>query len=134
VLHLPAIYDAAVRSSWVHVLLHAGFLATALLFWTPLLAPEPLAHRMSAAGKLAYLLLAMPAMAVVGVVLNTSATVVYSPYAAQAHALGDQQLAGALMWVGGGTVIGTAFLLCGWQALVAEERRAVAREARGGHA
>jgi cytochrome c oxidase assembly factor CtaG len=73
-------------------------------------------------------------MAVVGVVLASAATSVYPHYATGAHALADQQLAGALMWIGGGTVLGAAFLACGWQALVAEERRAVAREARGGHA
>jgi cytochrome c oxidase assembly factor CtaG len=135
-VHLPALYDASVRNGWVHAVVHALFFASALLFWTPLLAPEPLAHRMSAPAKLAYLLLAMPAMAVVGVVLNSSAGVVYSPYAASARqlgisALGDQQLAGALMWVGGGTVLGLAFLACGWQALLAEEKRQLAREARG---
>jgi putative membrane protein len=129
-LHIPAVYDAAVRSDWVHVLVHAAFLASALVFWTPLLAPEPLAHRMSAVGKLAYLILAMPAMAVVGVVLNSSASPVYAVYPDVA----DQQLAGALMWIGGGTVIGVAFLLCGWHALMAEERRTLAREARGGGA
>ena len=138
-LHVPAIYDASVRDAWVHAGVHALFLAAALLFWTPLLAPEPLGHRMSPPAKLAYLLLAMPAMAVVGVVLNNNAGVVYAPYATSAQKLGisalaDQQLGGALMWVGGGTVLGLAFLLCGWRALLAEERSQVAREARGGGA
>jgi cytochrome c oxidase assembly factor CtaG len=135
-VHVPAVYDASVRDAWVHAGVHSLFLASALLFWTPLLAPEPVGHRMSPPARLAYLLLAMPAMAIVGVVLNTSAGVIYSPYASSARQLGisalaDQQLAGALMWVGGGTVLGIAFLACGWQALVAEERRQVAREARG---
>jgi putative copper resistance protein D len=138
-LHVPGVYDASVRDAWVHAGVHALFLASALLFWTPLLAPEPLRHRMSPPAKLAYLLLAMPAMAIVGVVLNNSPGIVYVPYAASAQTLGisafaDQQLAGALMWVGGGTVLGLAFLLCGWRALLAEERRQVAREARGGGA
>jgi putative membrane protein len=130
VLHLPAVYDAAVRSDWIHVLVHAAFLATGLVFWTPLLAPEPLAHRMSPLAKLLYLLLAMPAMAVVGVVMNSSAGAIYAAYPDVA----DQQLAGALMWIGGGTVLGGAFLICGWLALMAEERRALARDARGGRA
>jgi putative membrane protein len=129
-LHLPAVYDAAVRSDWIHALVHAAFLATALIFWTPLLAPEPLARRMSATAKLVYLILAMPAMAVVGVVMNSSSGAIYSAYPDVA----DQQLAGALMWIGGGTVLGAAFLVCGWLALLAEERRAIAREMRGGSA
>jgi putative copper resistance protein D len=138
-LHVPAIYDASVRDAWIHACVHVVFLASALLFWTPLLAPEPLGHRMSPPAKLAYLLLAMPAMAIVGVVLNNNAGAVYQPYASAAQQLGisalaDQQLAGALMWVGGGTVLGLAFLLCGWHALLAEERSQVAREARGGGA
>jgi putative membrane protein len=135
-VHVPAIYDASVRDPWIHAAVHALFLTTALLFWTPLLAPEPVGHRMSPPAKLAYLLLAMPAMAIVGVVLDTTTGVVYSPYASSARglgisALGDQHLAGALMWIGGGTVLGIAFLACGWHALVVEERRQVAREARG---
>jgi putative membrane protein len=91
---------------------------------------------MSPMGKLLYLLLAMPAMALVGVALSTTADLVYQPYASTAPAgispLDDQRLAGALMWLGGGGVVAAAFLACGWRALVAEERRALAREARGG--
>jgi putative membrane protein len=136
-LHVPAVYEASLRQPWLHAAVHSAFLASALLFWTPLLAPAPLAHRLSPAGKLAYVVLAMPAMAAVGVVLATGSGVAYEPYVAAGRALGvsalsDQRLAGALMWIGGAAVLGAAFFACGWQALVAEERRALAREARTG--
>jgi putative copper resistance protein D len=135
-LHVPAVYDASIRDPWLHAGAHAAFLTAALLFWTPLLAPEPLAHRLSAAGRLAYVLLAMPAMAVVGVGLSTAGSVVYAPYERTTQALGlsplaDQHLAGGLMWIAGALVLGVAFVASGWQALLAEERRAIAREARG---
>jgi cytochrome c oxidase assembly factor CtaG len=136
-MHVPAVYEAALASPWAHAGIHAIFLAAAILFWTPLLAPEPLSHRLSAMGKLVYILLAMPAMAIVGVALNTSGSPAYDHYADTARSLGvsavaDQQLAGALMWIAGGVGLGAAFVACGWRALAAEERRAVAREARTG--
>ena len=39
VWHAPVLFDAAVAHEGVHIVQHASFLATALLFWWSVLAP-----------------------------------------------------------------------------------------------
>lgn len=137
--HIPTFYDLALRSPAVHVAEHALYLVTALVFWAPLVGSEPLTHRPSPMARVLYLLLAMPPMALVGVVLLTADHAVYPPYADAARALGgsvvaDQQLAGTIMWVGGKLVLVAAVLTIGWSALVGEERRQAARDRHVGAA
>jgi len=131
--HVPVVYELALRSPVAHVAEHALYVATALLFWAPLVGSEPLPHRPSPAARVLWLLLAMPPMALVGVALLTTDSVAYAPYADSARALGgsavaDQHLAGTIMWVGGKLVLVAAVLVVGWAALVREERQQTARE------
>jgi cytochrome c oxidase assembly factor CtaG len=132
--HLTGIYELALRHPAVHAAEHLAYLATAMLFWLPLLAPEPLPHRLGPLGRLIYLLAAMPAMAFVGVVLAGGDAVRYPAYVAPARALGisavaDQHAAGMLMWVGGSLLAAGLTVGVAWSALLREERRAAAREA-----
>ena len=91
-------------------------------------------HRLSGLGRLVYLLAAMLPMALIGAYLNRHATLVLSALRAPAHALGisaldDQRRPGRSC--GWPAAIMTAVGL--WAvvaAMVAEERRLVAREAR----
>ena len=131
--HVPAVYDLALRNPAAHVAEHALYLATALLYWAPLVGSEPLAHRPSPAARILWLLLAMPPMALVGVVLLTMDSVAYAPYADAARTLGgsavaDQHLAGTIMWIGGKLILVAAVLVIGWSALMGEERRQAARD------
>jgi putative copper resistance protein D len=134
--HLPAFYDATLRHPAVHDFEHALYLVAGLLLWWPLLDADPVpAHRLSGLGRLVYLLATMPAMAIVGAYLNRHLTLVYPPYGPPAHALGvsgvlDQQQAGAIMWVAGSAILIGVGLWVAIAALVAEERRQQAREAR----
>jgi putative membrane protein len=133
--HLTGIYELTLRDPLAHAAEHLAFLAAAILFWLPLLGAEPLARRPGVVGRLLYLLLAMPAMALPGVVLTIERHVRYPAYLAPARALGvdalaDQRAAGAIMWVAGSATAGLLTLLVAWLALVQEERRAQAREAR----
>jgi putative membrane protein len=128
--HVPVFYDLALREPGVHAVEHALYLWTAILFWTPLLAAPPLRHRLGGAGAIAYLLLAMVPMSLVGVWLLSAETVVYPHYAALgASALADQRAGATVMWLGGTVALVVAVVACGWSALVREEARA--REARG---
>lgn len=132
--HLPAFYDAALRSAPLHALEHLIFLSTAVLFWLPVIGANPVHQVRSWAGRTIYLLAAMPAMTLVGVVLVASADVRYGTYAQTASAAGvdalrDQQAAGSLMWVGGAILFSVALLVLGFQSLIAEERRQQARDA-----
>jgi cytochrome c oxidase assembly factor CtaG len=117
---------------------HALYVAAGLLMWSPLLDGDPAPrHRLSGLGKLVYLIAAMMPMALVGAYLNRHPTLVYPPYGPPAAALGisaldDQAQAGAIMWVVGGVVMTAVGLWASVAAMVAEERRQVAREARAG--
>jgi cytochrome c oxidase assembly factor CtaG len=134
--HLPSFYDATLRHPLLHDAEHIAYLvAGALLCW-PILDGDPApSHRLGGLGRLVYLLAAMAPMALLGAYLNRHASLVYAPYGPPAHALGvsallDQQQAGAIMWVAGSTLMVAVGLWASVAALVAEERRQQAREAR----
>lgn len=134
--HLPAFYDAALRHPALHDAEHVAYLIAGLLMWSPLLDADPLpGRRLSGLGRLVYLLATMPPMALVGAYLNRHASLVYPAYGPPSHSLGvsalaDQQQAGAIMWVAGSTVMIAVGMWATIAALVAEERRQQAREAR----
>lgn len=137
--HVPAVYDAALRDPAVHGAEHAAYLWAALLLWAPVVAADPLPHRLSAAGHLGYLLAAMVPMSAVGAWLISSDAVAYPTYLAPARrlgvsALGDQRAGATIMWLGGTLVLVGATLVAAWAALLREERRARAREERLGGA
>jgi putative membrane protein len=134
--HLPAFYDATLRHPALHDAEHALYLVAGLLLWWPLLDADPVpAHRLGGFGRLVYLLATMPAMAIVGAYLNRHPTLVYPAYGPPARTMGisavvDQQQAGAIMWVAGSVIVIAVGLWVVVAALVAEERRQQAREAR----
>jgi cytochrome c oxidase assembly factor CtaG len=131
VSHLPPVYDAAIRHAALHELEHALYLASALLFWLPLVDRR---GSLGMVGRLAYMMLAMPVMGVVGVVLDEARHLVYPVYAEPARvlhvsALADQARAGAIMWVAGSAFMAATALIIAWLALDEEEQRARRREA-----
>jgi putative copper resistance protein D len=134
--HLPGFYDATLRHPLLHDAEHALYVLAGLIMFSPLLDGDPaLRHRLSGLGKLVYLIVAMMPMALIGAYLNRHATLVYPLYAAPAHALGvsavdDQGQAGAIMWVAGGVIMTAIGLWAAVAAMVAEERRQAARDAR----
>jgi putative membrane protein len=136
--HLPVFYDAAVRHTSIHYAEHALYVLAGLLMWSPLVDGDPAPrHRLSGLGRLVYLIVAMLPMALVGAYLNRHATLVYPAYGPPAHALGvsaldDQGQAGAIMWVVGSSIMVAVGLWSALAAMVAEERRLLARENRAG--
>jgi cytochrome c oxidase assembly factor CtaG len=134
--HLPSFYDATLSHPALHDAEHAAYLAVGLLMWSPLLDGDPAPrHRLNGLGKLVYANLAMLPMGLIGAYLNRHPTLVYPAYGPPARALGisaltDQAQAGAIMWVLGASIMAAVGLGAAVAALVAEERRQVAREAR----
>ncbi len=131
--HLTPVYGLAVRDAGVHVAEHLLYLVSGLLFWAVLIAPGPQPKRLDGLGQVVYVLLGMPLMGVVGVILETDPAPRYVEYVGPAGRLGisalaDQRLAGAVMWIVGTTVMGVVALSLAWRSMLAEERRAVARE------
>lgn len=110
--HIPQLFDAALRAESWHVVQHASFLGTALLFWWAVLGGAPRVH--GRGFGLAYLFTTMMHTAALGALLSLAPTPWYAGYAASTIALGldplqDQQLGGLVMWVPGGI----AYLLAG---------------------
>jgi cytochrome c oxidase assembly factor CtaG len=123
VLHFTGFFELALENESVHALEHAIYLATALLFWFPVIAigPTPWAHGPLAFPlRLLYLLLAMPAEGMLGFVLNGAPRVLFPHYAAAG--LADQQAAGEIMWIGATLAMFVAFMIVGFQWAEAEQR------------
>jgi cytochrome c oxidase assembly factor CtaG len=110
--HVPAIYEMALRSNGWHYLQHVCFLATALVFWYPVIRPYPSRPRWSLWLLIPYLLLADVQNTALAALLTFANRVLYPyyqdvPRIGGISALEDQAAAGVLMWVPGSL----AFLL-----------------------
>lgn len=133
--HLPGFYDATLSHPALHYAEHALYLAAGVVLWWPILGEGPAArHRLNGFLQLAYVVAGMLPMEMIGAFLSRQPTLFYPGYAAPAHALGisaaiDQQRAGAIMWVAGGTLMVIVVLWTAMRALIAEEHRQQAREA-----
>ncbi|RZU75322.1 cytochrome c oxidase assembly factor CtaG [Micromonospora kangleipakensis] len=94
--HLPGPYAAAVDRPAVHAAEHLSLLATAWLFWVPVLGPPR--HRAPAPVTVLLLVGAMLPASALGAVLTFAPAPVYPDRMLGADPLADQQLAGLLMW------------------------------------
>ena len=109
--HVPVLFELAWRSEYWHVLEHASFFITGILFWWPVIRPGD-----ERSGWLipVYLFLATLPCDALSAFLTFCGHVVYRPYVAagdkiagvalhggtfRLSALEDQAAAGALMWV-----------------------------------
>ncbi len=105
--HLPALFDATLRSSALHALEHTLFFVTAVMFWKQVIPSPPLHIRLAAAQRVVYAIGGMTVSWVLAVVLALAPHPLYSFYAHQASrpggisAMADQQLAAGIMWVPG---------------------------------
>jgi putative membrane protein len=115
--HLPGAYDATLRYGPVHVVEHAMFFFTGLLFWARVIDPGPLRPRLVWPARIAYAASAMVvgwALAITLVLLPHAA---YGYYAALAsrpggiNALTDQQIAAGIMWVPGSIAYTITFII-----------------------
>lgn len=114
--HFSPLFDAALESEALHMLEHALFLGTALLFWWPIVGRDPSPWRMSYPARLFYLFLQMPLNSFLGVLILFNERVLYPHYATTGRTWGpspldDQQLAGAIMWGLGDAAFLLAILL-----------------------
>lgn len=127
--HIPALYSAALNNPVVHLLEHASFLLTAILFWWKIRSTDHHGERILSVFGV------MMASGLLGALLTFARTPWYTDHAAYLSAWGltlleDQQLAGMFMWIPAGFVyVVTAGVVLGtWLNTV--EQRAVERERR----
>jgi len=99
--HLPSLFDATLRSEFIHALQHASFLGSALIFWWSIIHVQ----RRSARGmSIVYLFTTAVHTGVLGALMTFSRAPWYPAYATGAPIWGltpiaDQQLGGLIMWI-----------------------------------
>ena len=135
--HFTAIFELALQHPAIHALEHAAYFSSGVLLLAPLIAADPVPHAPPPLARFAWLMAAMSAMAVPGALLAFSRHVDYPHYLATSHALGrsalaDQQLGGAIMWIGGTLAMFALALWIALSAMLAEERRQRRRELQAG--
>ncbi len=106
VWHLPVLYEAALHNAAIHSFEHGAFLLTAGLFWWVLL--RPFGRKQIQYGiNVLYLFTTTLQISALGALLTFSSVPWYPSYATTQTgltALGDQQLAGLIMWLPGGVL------------------------------
>lgn len=115
--HASALYAAAVERPVVHIAEHVTFFGTAVLVWASIVG-HPSARLPPALGVIAVFGLALQSV-LLSALLTFAPSPWYDPYAEPAPGwgidpLGDQQLAGVIMWVPSGlvhTAIGVALVV-----------------------
>ena len=128
--HAAAPYDATLDNEFLHVLEHASFLVTAVLFWQVVVGGRGAARVSGGLGVLLVFAMAMQSV-FLSVLLTFARTPWYSGYAETTAPWGldpltDQQLAGVIMWIpaGGIYLVVALALLVTW--IRATEREDVA--------
>lgn len=134
--HAAVPYDAALATRPVHVVEHATFLVTALLFWRVVLGARAAGRVSNGFGVLLVFAAALQSV-FLAVLLTFAGSPWYRAYAATTSAWGltplaDQQLAGVLMWVPAGLVYLAAGLALAVTWVHATERVAWERTGSGG--
>lgn len=133
VSHFSPLYNAALNNGGVHVGEHALYFGTGLLFWSVVVQTGIVVHQVAFPARMLYVFLAIPQGAFLGLALYQTRSVLYAHYAAGhsvAQVLVDQHNAGALMWIGGGMLFFTAFMLTAatWAARDSDERLGLVTE------
>ena len=102
--HIPALFELGMGSARWHEVEYACFFAAGILFWWPVVQPWPSLATWSAWGVPLYLFLATLPCDALSAFLTFCGRVVYPHYLSvhrlfDISPLGDQECAGALMWV-----------------------------------
>jgi cytochrome c oxidase assembly factor CtaG len=104
--HAPPLYELTLRSPTWHIVEHACFLGSGILFWWPVVQPWPSRPQWPEWAIIPYLLLADVQNTVLSAFLTFSDRVVYPTYSSVPQfpgmdPLSDQHAAGVIMWVPG---------------------------------
>lgn len=104
VWHVPPLFDAALAHPAIHVLQHASFFGTGVLFWSAVMHPR---RPRDLGRSILYLFITAVHTAVLGALLVVARSPWYGHYASGGSPFGltplaDQQLAGLVMWIPAG--------------------------------
>ena len=134
VTHFTVIYELTLQDGLLHDAEHLAFLAAGLLFWWPMLGRDPSPWRVSHPVRLVAMLFEMSQGAFLGIAIMNAGAPLYAYYAnihlGWISTMADQQLAGAIMWGGGGVGFLIAGLVVFYDWMGAEEQAAARIDAR----
>jgi putative membrane protein len=101
---VPALFDAARSNAGLAWIEHLSYLAAGTVFWLQLISSRPFSQRAAPLRRLRLLIGTVGLSTVFGMMLVFGSSVLYPAYANSAHhlmtVLDDQQLAGAVWWMG----------------------------------
>jgi putative membrane protein len=125
--HYPALYDAALRVSWIHNLEHVLFFVTALVFWWPVIQPVSLSAPIQHGMRILYLFFAATQDTILAGLIALSREVLYPHYQTAPRLWDltpqeDQIGGGIIMFAVGSTTYAIAILIL-VNALLGEGRR-----------
>jgi cytochrome c oxidase assembly factor CtaG len=133
--HFSPLFNIALENEWAHRLEHALYLGAALLFWWPVVGPDPAPWRMAPAAKVVYVGLQMPQNTFLALAIYMASTPLYSHYVTTIRSWGptpleDQQTAGGIMWLAGDFAFLTAVILLVLAWMRDEDRRTIGEDRR----
>lgn len=136
--HWPVMYDAAVRSGFVHVLEHVTFTVIGGLYWWHLISPVRDQRQLSGMGAVLYMASTKVLVGILGIALTFLPRSIYAVYQQEPNRWGipavqDQSIAGVLMATEQSIVMGVALVWLVVQAIdrsEKEQRRSELRSAR----
>jgi putative copper resistance protein D len=119
----------------VHRFEHGLYLVAALLFWWPVVGPDPSPWRMAPAVKVLYVGLQMPQNTFLALAIYMASVPLYPHYVTTIRAWGptpleDQQMAGGIMWLAGDFAFITAVILLVLAWMRYEDRRTLTEDRR----
>ena len=120
-------FEESLANAPLHFVGYAIFLFAGLHYWWPVVGGNPTRWNLSYPVRLVYLLALVPIHAMLGLLFHEPDNVIYEQLAAIPRAWGpdallDQQIAGAIMFIGGEALGLIALLLVAWQWASHEER------------
>jgi putative membrane protein len=102
--HLPALYDAALTSRFAYAAEVITYLAAAIAFWLVLIGSAPVSPRLTPLRRVTLVFGTVIADTVLGMVLVFGSGLLYVSFPGSAHhvlsVVADQQVAGAVLWMG----------------------------------
>ncbi|MBJ7595108.1 MAG: cytochrome c oxidase assembly protein [Candidatus Dormibacteraeota bacterium] len=123
VWHIPALYDATLTTETIHIVEHLSFIAVGIIFWWPIVDPMRGADRQRWVGtfaKIAMLVGSGVPPTVVGLIFTVAPHPFYDFYARAPRLwgltpVGDQQIAGVVMFGAGNLIYFAAVVMVFWR-------------------
>lgn len=132
--HIPAMYDAALHHSGIHVIEHLCFAGAGSLYWWHLLSPIRSRLRLGGMGPIGYMVSTKLLVGILGIALAFAPNAFYPFYEHHPHYWGltpgqDQNIAGLLMALEQSVVMGIALVYL-FVSMLAESEREAQRSER----